>query len=220
MSELIVFEVGKRSYDCVHQLQKKLHAEVVADPSKSYLIIVEHEPVFTIGKFGDEKNILSHNGIPVRRIERGGDVTYHGPGQLVLYPIVNLFRLKLGIKDFVRKLELCIVKTLAKFGIDSGHKDCCIGVFAGDYKIASLGLAVSRGVTYHGAAINVKTDLTPFSYINPCGFKDLKVTSMKAVLDNQVDLDEVVHVFKQEFAKKFKLNPMTASEVDFQSIQK
>ncbi|HST45666.1 MAG TPA: lipoyl(octanoyl) transferase LipB [Luteimonas sp.] len=140
--------------------------------------VVEHDPVFTLGQAGKPEHVLSAGDIPVLHVDRGGQVTYHGPGQLVVYPLLDLRRLKLGVRDYVHALEQAVIDTLDTWNIGARRRDGAPGVYVGDAKIAALGIRVRRGCTFHGLAFNVAMDLEPFARINPCGYAGLQVTSM------------------------------------------
>jgi len=152
--------------------------------------LLEHEPVFTLGQAGKQEHILNPHNISVIQTDRGGQVTYHGPGQLVGYCLFDLKRLGLNTRELVVKIEQCIIDVLASFDIKAAGDREKPGVYVNGEKIASLGFRVKNNATYHGLSINVNNDLTPFSYINPCGIKDQKVTSLKA-LGKNVSLEEV-----------------------------
>ncbi|MCC5860286.1 MAG: lipoyl(octanoyl) transferase LipB [Gammaproteobacteria bacterium] len=137
---------------------------------------LEHPPVFTLGLNGDPAHVLAAGDVPVVATDRGGQVTYHGPGQLVVYPLLDLRRLKLGIRDLVTALEESVVMLLADWGIEAAPRPDAPGVYVAGEKIASIGLRVRRGSSYHGIAINVDLDLAPFGCINPCGYRDLAMT--------------------------------------------
>lgn len=147
--------------------------------SQDQLLLLQHEPVFTLGQAGKPEHVLMPGDIPVVQSDRGGQVTYHGPGQLVLYPLLDLQRLRLGVRDFVSLLEQVIIDTLAAFQVSGRRRDGMPGVYVGADKIAALGLRVRRGCTYHGLAFNVDMDLQPFSRINPCGYADMQVTDLR-----------------------------------------
>ena len=138
--------------------------------------LVEHDPVFTQGLAGKAEHVLDAGNIPIIQTDRGGQVTYHGPGQLVLYPLIDLDRLGLGVRCFVSDLEQSVIDLLAEYGVESARKDGAPGVFVDDAKIASIGLKVRRGCTFHGLALNLDLDLTPFSRINPCGYAGQRMT--------------------------------------------
>ena len=140
---------------------------------------LQHFPVFTLGANADQKHILKRTDIPVVQSDRGGQVTYHGPGQVIIYLMVDLKRKDMGIKQLVEKIEQSVVSVLKQYNIVSQARAEAHGVYVNNAKIASLGLRVHRGSSYHGLALNVDMDLAPFSMINPCGFKDLAVTQVK-----------------------------------------
>ena len=143
------------------------------------LWLVEHEPVFTLGQAGKAEHVLMPGEIPVIHVDRGGQVTYHGPGQIVAYPLLDLKRLKIGVRDYVCRIEQAVIDTLAEWNIEGARKDGAPGVYIAGDKIAALGLRVKNGCSYHGLAINVDADLAPFGWINPCGYEGLKTIRMK-----------------------------------------
>ena len=140
--------------------------------------LLSHKPVFTQGQAGKAEHILNPAEIPVVQIDRGGQVTYHGPGQLVAYLLLNVKRRKLGVRDLVDLIEQAIVQTLEEFGIHAGSRAQAPGVYVNDAKIAALGLRIRRGWSYHGLSLNVQMDMEPFRRINPCGFENLAVTQV------------------------------------------
>lgn len=142
------------------------------------LWLVEHDPVFTLGQAGKAEHVLLPGDIPVLHVDRGGQVTYHGPGQLVLYPLLDLRRLRIGVREYVCRIEQSIIDTLADWNIEALRRDGAPGVYVAGAKIAALGIRVRRGCTFHGLAFNIAMDLSPFSRINPCGYAGLRVTSM------------------------------------------
>ena len=149
------------------------------DPATTdQLWLVEHPPVFTLGLAGRRSHVLAPGEIPVVETDRGGQVTYHGPGQLVVYPLVDLKRARLGIRDLVCALEQSVIETLAGYGVEAAARKGAPGVYIGERKVASLGLRVRRGCSYHGLAFNVAMDLEPFGRINPCGYAGLQVTQV------------------------------------------
>ena len=156
------------------------------------LWLLQHPPVFTQGQAGKAEHVLAPGDIPVIQVDRGGQVTYHGPGQWVLYLLINLRRHQLGVRDLVTLIERSVVQLLAEYGIDSAAQPGAPGVYVRDEKIASLGLRVRRGCSYHGLALNVDMDLEPFGRINPCGYEGLRVTSMARLLPHaNLDLDSI-----------------------------
>jgi lipoyl(octanoyl) transferase len=172
--------------------------ELAAQPG-SWLMLVEHPPVFTIGKNGRAENVIDAHGIPVVRIDRGGDVTYHGPGQLVGYPIVDVRRL--GVRGFVESVEGSIVDLLRGLGVPSWRKPRCVGVWAAGGKLASIGVRVSRGISTHGFALNVSNDLEPFARINPCGVPGCAVTSVSRELGRAATVEEAAGRFRLRFGE-------------------
>ena len=178
MSQLIIRELGTRPYLDVWQDMKDLTDARSAETADE-LWFVEHPQVFTLGQAGKEIHILEDIGVPVVKTDRGGQVTYHGPGQLVGYTLFNLKRKKLGVRDLVTGIEQSIIDVLSKFNIESAAKRVAPGVYVNEQKIAALGLRVRRGCSYHGFSINVDMDLSPFAAINPCGYQGLEVTHLK-----------------------------------------
>ena len=173
------------------------------------ILLLEHPHVYTLGKRGDSSDILASPeklkelGVEVHRIDRGGEVTYHGPGQLVGYPIVNLRRWGGGPLKYVQTLESVIIATLAEFGVQAESENRPTGVWAGDAKIAAIGVKVSRGVTMHGFALNVSPDLSYFDHIVPCGMPEGRVTSMASALSNDIDVQQVLPALVRHFGRAF-----------------
>jgi lipoyl(octanoyl) transferase len=142
---------------------------------------LEHPPVYTLGLNGQDRHILAAGHIPVVHVDRGGQVTYHGPGQLVVYPLLNLKRSQLGVRDLVSALEQTVIRTVQHWGIEAQSRRDAPGVYVEGRKLASVGLRIKRGCSYHGLAFNIDMDLRPFSGINPCGFENLEVTQLRAL---------------------------------------
>jgi len=192
-------------FQAAWRLQREI-AEAVRDGAPPVLLLLQHAPVITLGKRADESNILDAGPVPVVRIDRGGDVTWHGPGQLMIYPILRLRDRQLGVRTLVRRLEESIVATLAHFGIASRFRDDCVGVWTGRGKIASLGLRVARGVSMHGAALNVCNDPAAFASINPCGVPGCEIATVSAELGRRIGVDEVVEAFVPRFSATFSFD--------------
>ncbi|HID91899.1 TPA: lipoyl(octanoyl) transferase LipB [Candidatus Peregrinibacteria bacterium] len=180
----------------------------------NYLIFCEHPHVYTLGKSGNNNNLLIPDSFLSKinakyfHIDRGGDITYHGPGQIVGYPIIDLENFNLGIKSYIILLEETIIKFLSKYGIKAGRLDKATGVWldadtANARKICAIGVKVSRWITMHGFAFNINTDLNYFSYINPCGFTDKGVTSMSKELGYRLDFEKIKQELVFEFEKTF-----------------
>lgn len=180
--ELVVKQLGLVEYEPTWRAMQALTDARGAD-TPDELWLLEHPPVFTQGQAGKPEHVLQVTDIPIVPIDRGGQVTYHGPGQLVGYLMVDLSRRKLGVREFVRRIEQSLIDLLAELGITAYGKVDAPGVYVNtageEAKIASLGLRIRNGKSYHGLALNVAMDLTPFSYINPCGYAGLAVTQLK-----------------------------------------
>ncbi len=198
-------------YSCGISLQGVLHDAVsrLSSETSGFLLLVEHRSVITIGRFGNSSNILcsegylKERGIVVHKASRGGDVTFHGPGQLVGYPIINVRGFKLGIRSYVHLLEETIVEALKVFGIVAGRRKGYPGVWIGREKIASIGIQVSRHTSMHGVALNVSNDLDCFSLIVPCGISGLGVTSIKKLIGDVIPLRQVAYSFANAFGRIF-----------------
>jgi lipoyl(octanoyl) transferase len=175
--ELVLRELGLVDYQPTLEAMRHFTDTRNAD-SPDELWLLQHPPVFTQGQAGKAEHVLAPGDIPVIQVDRGGQVTYHGPGQWVLYLLVDMRRRQMGVRDLVTLIECAIVKLLAEYGISAAAKPAAPGVYVGEEKIAALGLRVRRGCSYHGLALNVDLDLEPFERINPCGYADLQVTSM------------------------------------------
>lgn len=186
-----------------------IRAKIAGEPYINHLIICEHPHVYTLGKSGKEQNMLigeerlKQIGASLYHIDRGGDITYHGPGQIVSYPIFNLEDYNLGLKEYIHKLEEAVINVCAHYGIEAGRLDGATGVWLDSEtpsarKICAIGVRSSRYVTMHGLAFNVNTDLNYFHYINPCGFMNKGVTSLQNELNKKMDIEEVKQLLKQE----------------------
>ncbi len=198
----VLLDLGLVDYREAWEFQKYLVGERLKDAVPDTLVIVEHPPVYTMGRRGTTTG-LSESGLPVHEVERGGDVTYHGPGQLVGYPILALSRGKLDVKQHVTRLEELLTQTVAKHGI-KGERGPHAGLWVGPKKLASIGIAVKHYVTYHGFALNVNLDLTPFRSIQPCGIDGSLITSMEELLGHEVSMEEVKLSLVQSASKSFQ----------------
>ena len=188
MSENLTFKsLGLRDYDDTWQSMK---SHIREEDFKNEIWFIEHPPVFTLGTAADQKHILNPKDIPVVQSDRGGEVTYHGPGQLVIYFMIDVKKSKLGPKTLVKSLQEFTKSLLKECSIESQFIDGAPGVYVNEKKIASIGLRISKGKTYHGISINVDMDLAPFSYINPCGYKGLEVIQIKE-LNDKVTIKDV-----------------------------
>jgi len=182
--------LGQRPLPAVWEEMKRFTAERSRD-TRDEVWFVEHPAIFTLGLNGNAAHILDAGDIPVLKVDRGGQVTYHGPGQLVAYTLLDLARLKLGIRSLVETLERAVVDTAAEYGIEARGRRDAPGVYVDGFKLAALGLKISRQCSYHGIALNVDMDLEPFSRINPCGFEALAVTDL-STLGVTVDMGRVL----------------------------
>ena len=204
-----VLNLGKRDYKEVWDLQKTIHRKRVDKEIPNTLILVEHNPVITMGKSGRQGNILfpvdslQARNVEYYEIERGGDVTFHGPGQLVGYPIFNVREGLAGIKPFIEGIEDAIIATVSDFGIDAYKRERFIGVWTDKGKICSIGIAVKRWVSFHGFALNVSTDLEYFDLIVPCGLRNVEMTSMQRILGRDVSMDKVRKNTTEQFSNIF-----------------
>ena len=201
-----VLDLGLSPFKEVWDLQKELVKKRQNGQIKDTLILAEHEPVYTLGKNANENHILQNSPRDVKtyQIERGGDVTFHGPGQLVGYPIMDLHNYNKSISCYMRSLEQLIIDTLAEFRVTAERKDGLTGVWVGDEKIAALGVRVTRWITMHGFALNVSPDLTYYSGIIPCGIFEYGVTSMAKQLTDKVAVDSVKQVLIEKFMNQFQ----------------
>lgn len=188
-SAIEVRALGLRDYEPVWRaMQQFTNARDEQTPDEIWF--TEHKPVFTLGVNANREHLLAPGSIPVVQIDRGGQVTYHGPGQLMVYPLIDLRRAHIGIRALVTALEQSVVDLAADYGIDAASRSDAPGVYVAGAKLASIGLRIRRGASFHGMALNVDVDLEPFSRINPCGFTNLEVTDLKR-LDADSDLDVV-----------------------------
>jgi len=172
------------------------------------LWMVEHPPVFTQGQAGKPEHVLTASDIPVVQTDRGGQVTYHGPGQLVVYPLLDLKRLKVSVRELVTKIENSVVELLQLYSVESEVREGAPGVYVASKKIASLGLRVRRGCCFHGVAINISADLSAFEQINPCGYPGLQVVNLQDLVDERVTLSlpSIANCYAQILARDLELS--------------
>ncbi len=215
----------KKAWEYQEEIFNKILAEKLANRAGNkrpgslagYLLICEHPHVYTLGKSGTENNLLINDGFLRKigadyyRIDRGGDITYHGPGQIVGYPIFNLESFGLSIRQYIQNLEEAIILTLTQYGIEASRLDSASGVWLDSSdplkarKICAIGVRASRHVTMHGLAFNVNTDLNYFTHINPCGFKDKGVTSMEKELGQKQDINVIKEKLKINLSSVFRM---------------
>ena len=204
MAELLYKDLRRLDFLEALSWQERLLELKQRECTADILLFVEHPHVYTLGRGGKESNVLAPQGVPVHRTSRGGDITYHGPGQLVVYPIVDLrSKLRKDVHRYVRNLEKTAIETLRDFGLGSSRRPPYTGIWIEDRKIAALGLAVRRGITYHGLALNVNTDLSYFHRIIPCGLTWADVTSMAKELGSEQSAERVKERFRHHFAELF-----------------
>jgi lipoyl(octanoyl) transferase len=220
MANFNYIDVGLKDYKECWDYQEELLKDVSDDkrsqkqPSeKNHFLLVEHPHVYTLGKSGDESNLLAAGDFLKKieatfyKINRGGDITYHGPGQLVGYPIIDLEYYKIGVREYIEKMEDAIIETVAEYGLVAGRKEGATGVWlqaehkVRARKICAIGVRVSRYVTMHGFALNVNTDMRYYNYINPCGFASSAVTSIQQELNREIPMGEVKKVVMEKFNK-------------------
>lgn len=209
---LQVQDLGNSSYKRTWELQKELQLQRIENNIDDTLLLVEHEPVYTFGKNADENHLLQNypENVKLFYTERGGDITFHGPGQIVGYPIMDLHNYKMSISWYMRSLEEVIIRSLDKFGISADRKDSLTGVWVEDEKIAALGVRISRWVTMHGFALNVNTDLAYYDSIIPCGIFDYGITSMKHILGEKQNISKIKSTLSAVFLDVFQLKKMEA----------
>lgn len=192
LAPLDVRDLGRMPYADAWALQRRLLEAIGEGVSPDTLLLVEHDPVITLGrKAGADANVLDAGAVPVLAIERGGDATYHGPGQLVGYPLIRLTDGERDLHRYLRNLEELVIRTLADFGLEGRRESGLTGVWVEGRKLASLGVAVRKWVTYHGLALNVSCDLGGFARLNPCGLESQVMASMATFLGREVPLAEV-----------------------------
>ena len=209
MAELRWRHVGLISYGDALELQRSTHTDVVERDGVDHLFTLEHHPVITLGKRASEHDVLiprdalRDRGVEVFDVDRGGEATYHGPGQLVVYAVVNLKRRGIGVGDLVRGLAASIADVLATMGIDADYDTDRPGLWTGGSKITAVGMRITRGASMHGAALNVTTNLDAFSLIVPCGMPEATTTSIAQLGVTPPAMDELGRLIAFEFAKRF-----------------
>ena len=210
-SECVALSLAPTKYLSAWNIQKKFHAKVVSGELPSVLLMLEHPHVYTLGRQSDDSDILAtpelleQKNIELHQVDRGGKVTYHGPGQLVGYPIINLSKWRGGALEYVRAIENTLMATLSEFDIPAQSPKTATGVWVNNSKIAAIGVKISRGVTTHGFALNVNTDLSYFNHIVPCGMPDIRMTSMNSEIPKPVNIPTVIKKFTHHFEKVFQL---------------
>ena len=222
MADFNYVDLGLKEYKACWDYQEERLNELVSQKrstgkptADNHFILVEHPHVYTLGKSGDEANMMANTEFLKKieatyfKINRGGDITYHGPGQLVGYPIIDLEHYKIGVREYIERMEDAIIATVAEYGLEAGRKEGATGVWLQpDHKvrarkICAIGVRVSRYVTMHGFALNVNTDMRYYNYINPCGFASSAVTSIQQELGREISMDEVKEIAKKKFNEAY-----------------
>ncbi|MEM1936801.1 MAG: lipoyl(octanoyl) transferase LipB [Candidatus Caldarchaeum sp.] len=198
-SKLAFIDLGLADYVETHKLMLRLVERRSAGEIPDTVLLLEHPDVYTLGRRGLEENVLDRS-LPVYRVERGGDATYHGPGQLVVYPIISLQENRLGVGELVKLLEDAVIMLLEDYGVSAVRVEGKPGVWVGGRKIASIGMALKNWVSYHGLALNINTDLAKFRGIRPCGMDSETMTSLQALTGRSVDMAEVKRKFIRAFS--------------------
>jgi lipoyl(octanoyl) transferase len=206
--DLHCIDLGTVEYAQALAWQEMLLKRRCQGEGEDTLLLLEHPPVYTLGRGGDARHLLNPRQVPVHRVGRGGDVTFHGPGQLVGYPILDLTRHGRDVHGYLRSLEAVLIAALQEYGLCAGRKPGLTGVWVGDEKIASIGVGVRRWVTYHGFALNVNTDLSYFTDIIPCGLAGVRMTSLAQLLAHPVELARVKMTVAEQFARCFAYKEM------------
>ena len=227
MPQLAVMDIGRTAYEPALELQQRLVQEVrQSDKELAYLVLVEHDPpVITAGRGRGLENILASRrqlaemGIEVHETTRGGDVTYHGPGQIVGYPIIRIDRHGRDVHKYLRNIEEVLIRSVGRFGISTGRREGLTGIWSGTAKLAAIGVAVSRWVSYHGFALNVTTDLSRFAMIVPCGLRDESVTSMEVLLGRSVCANDVRAAIVECMMEVFGFESSREAEIESQNAR-
>ncbi|WP_394541552.1 lipoyl(octanoyl) transferase LipB [Lysobacter enzymogenes] len=206
-------DLGRQPYEPVWRAMQAFTDARDAD-TPDELWLVEHDPVFTLGQAGKDEHVLMPGDIPVIHVDRGGQVTYHGPGQIVLYPLLDLRRLKVGVREYVDRIEQATIDTLAEWNIEGARRDGAPGIYVAGAKVMALGIRVRRGCSFHGLAFNIAMDLSPYQRINPCGYQGLQVTSVLD-LGGPSGMDQVKPVLVANIARQFGLSVEDAPPLDF-----
>lgn len=214
---LVVRRLGQTDYNSCWQAMQRF-TKTRDKTTLDEIWLTEHPPVYTLGQAGKVEHLLQPNGIPVVHCDRGGQVTYHGPGQLIVYVLLDLRRAGFGVRSLVNRLEQAVIAQLDDYGIGAASRSNAPGVYVAEKKIAALGLRVRHGCTYHGISLNIDMDLEPFSYINPCGYSDLEVTQLTdlGIHDN---LEAISHALLPHLMQKLGYTEICSSTTHLPSQQ-
>ncbi|MEM4560738.1 MAG: lipoyl(octanoyl) transferase LipB [Candidatus Caldarchaeum sp.] len=211
-SKLAFIDLGLADYVETHKLMLRLVERRSAGEIPDTVLLLEHPDVYTLGRRGLDENVLDRS-LPVYRVERGGDATYHGPGQLVVYPIISLQENRLGVGELVKLLEDAVIMLLEEYGVSAVRVEGKPGVWVGGRKIASIGMALKNWVSYHGLALNINTDLAKFRRIRPCGMDSETMTSLQALTGRSVDMAEVKRKFIRAFSTLAAKTPLVVEGI-------
>lgn len=210
-SHLLVRQLGVQDYVPVWQAMQAFTQQRDA-ASTDEIWLLQHPPVYTLGLNGKRRHLLVANDIPVIDVDRGGQVTYHGPGQLVAYTLIDLTRKHLGVRELVQHIEQAIIELLADYAIDAQRKPDAPGVYVNGAKIAALGLRIKKQRSYHGLSLNINMDLSPFKAINPCGYEGMPVTQLCDLVNNTATLEEIAKPLIQHLSRQLQYNEMHYSQ--------
>jgi lipoate-protein ligase B len=226
-SELLFCDLKKIEYEEAFDLQHRIvDAMNKGSINHDFLFILEHPPVFTLGKNGGRENLvvsdsfLKERHIKTVQIERGGNITYHGPGQLVAYPILNINKMALAVKDYVDGLEEVMIRTASNYGITAERNEKNHGIWIKNSKLGSIGLAIKRGVSFHGLAMNINMSLEPFSWINPCGLSGVTMTSLKHESGTEIPINAATDCMRNKFSDVFGFNMNKITQKELESMLK
>jgi len=220
-----ITDLGRIEYQAAWELQTKLvEARKQRRLDTDIALFLEHPPVFTLGRRGGEENLLvsqsflKSSGVEIVHAERGGNITYHGPGQLVVYPILDIEKFGISVVDYVDALEEVMVRTAASWNINAERNPINRGIWVGSNKMGSIGIAIRRGIAFHGMALNVSLDLEPFGWIQPCGLEGVGMTSITRELDKKIPLQEVKETVKEQLQTVFGIKLIPKQFPDIESI--
>ncbi len=220
IKKLLQINLGRIKYNQAWDIQKELVALRYNNTIQDCLIVCEHDPVLTMGRGTDMDNllvseeILKQKGVDLFEIERGGDITFHGPGQVILYPIISLHERSKDAHKYLRDLETAVIKALSEIGLEASIKKGLTGIWINDKKIGAIGVALSKWITYHGMALNVNTDLDFFKLINPCGITEYPVSSISELLSRTIDLETINNLLVDNFVKHFEYDEIISTTIE------
>ena len=223
--QLDYINLDRMKYQQVYDLQRKLVKLRYQSEIPDYLIVCEHDPVITMGRGTDKNNLLvseesfRKKGVDLFEIERGGDITFHGPGQVIMYPIISLQGRGKDTHKYLRDLEAVVINTLNELGLKAGIKKGLTGIWVNDHKVGAIGVAVSKWITYHGLALNVNTDLDYFKLINPCGITEYPVGSISGLLGRTIDIDDIKKLLIDSFVSYFGYEKIIPQTIDKLTVQ-